>query len=98
MLCWKIMYSKCYAGAVHAVLEVSCLCCVGGKLFKLSKWKFFLLCLSTPFSRTTVHAHCASMLNRRILKNKSEEHSKRVFEALFIVPFSNHIEGAWIVC
>jgi|688.fasta_scaffold1194939_2 hypothetical protein len=28
MLCWKILYSKCYAGAVHAVLEEICSCCV----------------------------------------------------------------------
>jgi hypothetical protein len=49
MLCWrravhavleKILYCRCYDGAVNAVLEESCLCCIGGKLFKVEVFSF----------------------------------------------------------
>ncbi len=51
MLCWKILYSKCYAGAVHAVLEEICSCCIGGYCTVGDMMELFMLCW-----RSAVHA------------------------------------------
>jgi hypothetical protein len=44
MLYWMILYCRCYGGAVHAVLEESCLCCVGRYFTVCAMVELFMLC------------------------------------------------------
>jgi hypothetical protein len=44
MLYWKILYCRCYGGAVHAVLGESCSCSIGRYCTVGAMVELFIMC------------------------------------------------------